>query len=258
MGQGIQLQQRVRAPADALWCALAQPRGLEGWQADRACGQIVPGGQVTLAYPALGAEIELDVVAVEPEHRLLFARGAMRVEFLVKGDTVVLRHEGLEPGDELEGSASAWRVSLAILAHYLESHLGKPRQTHWTIVRARTTASAAHVFFTEAAALGSWLGEGSGVGEPSDPVQLRLSWGETLTGRVLAKTDERDLAISWSEKADSVLVLRTLPVPHAPQERMLIGLWSHWGDGPFSEPTRSGLDGAFQRLAAVLDRAAYA
>jgi hypothetical protein len=85
-----------------------------------------------------------------------------------------------------------------------------------------------------------------------------LVWGETLTGRVLARTPDRDVAVSWNEHGDSALVLRTLPVPGEPNERFLILNWSRWGETEAPPPTQAGLDAACQRLATLLGSAGRA
>jgi uncharacterized protein YndB with AHSA1/START domain len=258
VGQTIEIRQPIVAPRTRIWAALTEPEGIACWQADRASGRVVCGGSVTLGYPALGAEVELAVEAVEPERRLVFSSGRSLAEFLVGETEVVLRHQGLEPGDELDGTASSWRVSLALLAHYLEKHDGRPRQTDWFVRRVRTTPAAAYCFFTQSAALGAWLGTGNDLGHPSDPIRLRLVWGETLTGRVLARTPDRDVALSWNEHGDSALVLRTLPVPAGPNDRLLIVNWSRWAESEAPPRTRARLEAACQRLATLLGSAARA
>ncbi len=258
MGHSIEIRQRILAPRTRIWAALSEPEGIARWEADRASGRVERGGWLKLAYPALGAEVELAVEAVEPERRLVVSSGRSQAEFLVDEAEVTLRHQGLEPGDELDGTLSSWRVSLALLAHYVEKHDGRGRKTDWFVRRARTTPGAAHCFFTQGAALGAWLGTGDDLGHPSDPLRLHLSWGETLTGRVLARTADRDVALSWVEQGDSAVVMRTLPVPGEPSERLLIVNWSRWDRGEAPPHTRAGLDLALQRLASLLGKSARA
>jgi uncharacterized protein YndB with AHSA1/START domain len=258
VGHSIEIRQRIAAPRTRIWAALTEPEGIARWQADRAYGRVERGGWLNLGYPALGAEVELAVEAVEPERRLVVSSGRSQAEFLLDEAEVTLRHQGLEPGDELDGTASSWRVSLALLAHYLEKHDGRGRQTDWFVRRARTTPGAAHCFFTESAALSVWLGTGDDLVHPNDPLRLRLVWGETLTGRVLARTPDRDVALSWNEQGDSALVLRTLPVPGEPGERFVIVNWSRWDASEVPARARAGLEAACQRLATLLDRPARA
>jgi hypothetical protein len=70
------------------------------------------------------------------------------------------------------------------------------------------------------------------------PVQLELAWQEPLTGTVLANTPGRDVAISWQERGQSVLALRTLPSASSPGERVLALSWSRWNDDAGSQTSR--------------------
>jgi uncharacterized protein YndB with AHSA1/START domain len=256
--QSIEVRQRILATRADIWRAIAEPDEIARWQADRASGRVVRGGSLKLAYPELGVELELAVEAAEPESRLVLSSGRSVADFQVDDEEVTLRHHGLEPGDECDGSASSWRVSLALLAHYLERHRGQARQTDWFVERVRATPGAVYCFFTQKAALSSWLGWGGDLGQPNDPVRLRTLWGETLTGRVLARTPDRDVAMSWDEHGDSVLVLRTLPVPSDPDHRLLIANLSRWGETGVPSATLAGLGAACQRLARLLGTVARA
>ena len=52
--------------------------------------------------------------------------------------------------------------------------------------------------------------------------------GKPMTGRVLAAEGGRDVALSWTEADDSVLVFRSLPSPTHRDERILAACWSRW------------------------------
>ncbi len=251
----ITISRTVRGSADSIWAALTC--GLAAWQADRVEGDVEVGGHLLLAWPALGAEVDLDVVEVDPRRRLVLSTGATRVTFRIDGSSVELSHSGLSQGDEAEGTRASWTVALGLLDHYLAHHLGRPRHTAWTVARANTTPGAAHVYFTDEAALRTWLTRRGGVGEAGDPVALEMGWGERLTGRVLASESGRDVAISWGERHQSALVLRTLPAPFSQIERLLVATWSCWDHEPDVE-TVSHLDDAVRRLALVLSRSAEA
>ena len=92
----------------------------------------------------------------------------------------------------------------------------------------------------------------------SGQVQLVLGWGERLSGKVLAHTPGRDLALSWQERDNSVLILRTLPSPTVPNERLVAAVWSCWSDGAESARTRDGLSTAVGHLARILSTAGEA
>lgn len=250
----FRLEQRVHAPLDRAWEACATARGLERWQADEVRGEATPGGSLELAWPALGTSLSIRVTTFVEREKIVFDSGGSCVRLLLAPERVVLEHEGLEPGDDVEGVASSWRLSLALLAHALEAHAGQDRHTVWMLNKARTTADAAHAFFSDAAALGTWLGSGAGVGEPGSPVALACPWGDRIGGTVLANTPGRDVAVSWREDGDSALCLRTLPSPRASDERLLLVHWSRWSAAEPPDERRRGLEAALGRLARTLDR----
>ena len=250
--RSIELSQSVNAPPERVWHACSDPAGLCNWQADEVSGRIAPGARVRLRWPALGAAIELDVVEVETGRRLILQTGASRLQLVIEPGRVTLTQDGLTADDEAEGVASAWRASLALLAHHLQHHDGARRRVSWFVRPVLTTAEAAHVFFTERSALRSWLTRSGEVAEQNSQVQLRLAWGEELTGTVLSRTPGRDVALSWIQQAQSVLLLRTLPSPRARDERLVAAVWSHWGPLPALERTEEQLALAVHRLARVL------
>lgn len=254
----FRLEQRIDAPLDQVWEACATPRGLQRWQADAVRGEVKRGGELELSWPALGTSLSIVVTTIVERQEIVFDSGGSRVRLLLAPEQVVLEHEGLETGDDVEGVASSWRTSLALLAHSVECHSGRARHAIWMLDRANTTAEAAHVFFSDAAALGTWLGAGEGLGPVGSRVALRCRWGDHIDGRVLANTPQRDIALSWHEDGDSVLCLRTLPSPRTLEERMLLLYWSRWGDAEPPRERRRGLMTALARLARTLDQNAEA
>ena len=252
MQQSIQLTQAVDAPPERAWHACSEPAGLAAWQADEVKGRVVPGGRLLLSWPALGASIELTVEELQAGRRLVLQGAVSRLALVVEPGRVILTQDGLSAGDEAEGTASSWRLSLAVLAHYLTHHDGATRQVSWFVRPVRTNTEAAHALFTREATLRTWLTRGGEIAEPGSRVRLRLAWGDSLTGTVLAHTPGRDVAVSWTEQAESVLALRTLPSPRTPGERLVAMVWSHWGDIPSLGHTEEQLARAVERLAGVL------
>jgi uncharacterized protein YndB with AHSA1/START domain len=251
----VSISRTVRGSAESIWHALTS--GVAAWQADRAEGTIELGGHLLLAWPALGAEVDLDVIDVEEGRRLVLATGATRVTFEVGESSVRLTHSGLSPGDEVDGTRASWKVALGLLDHYLAHHQGQDRKNAWVVQRAATTPAAAHVYFSDEAALSTWLTRGGAVGAEGAPVTLDLAWGEQLTGTVLASEPGRDVAISWRQRGESALVFRTLPAPFSDTERLLVATWSCWGidpDGEIAERLRHGVE----RLARILSNHAEA
>jgi hypothetical protein len=165
-----------------------------------------------------------------------------------------LTHEGLDDVDEMDGVQASWQVSLGVLHHYVAKHFGVPRVAHWALETAATSAAEAQVFFSEQAALNSWLtSDGTGIGVERAKYRLDLRWNESASGKVLVKTKARDVAITWSERDDSVLVFRTLPAPMEPDHRILALLWSHWGCQGDDAAIRAQLEAALAGLKRILD-----
>jgi uncharacterized protein YndB with AHSA1/START domain len=251
----VTVEQAVRASSERLWRACASAAGLRAWQADEVAGEIAPGKSLVLGWPMLEVAIELEVQTVEPGRRLIFLRDDSELELELGDGGIVLRHSGAFDDDELAGTLSSWRLSLATLAHYLEWHDGEARQVHWAVRPALTDIEHAHAFFTLPQAQRSWLArESSGVGAAGSSVSLELAWGEALHGRVLSHTPSRDVLLSWQETNQSLLALRTLPSPGNASERLLVLSWSTWGDVANRSATSRELDGALARLAQALER----
>ncbi len=258
MTRVIHLERSIAAPADAAWEACATPRGIARWQADEVTGTVERGSSLALRWPALGARVDLDVVDVAPERRLVLRSGDALLALDLAPGSIQLEHGGLAPGDELEGVASSWRLSLSLLAQSVERHRGRDRRVEWVVRRARTNTAAAHAFFTDGSALGSWLARHGSVGPEGSRYELELMSGTRMSGRVLSHTPARDVALEWSEQGDSVLVMRTLPSPVDPDDRLIALCWSRWGADPPPDALKGELAAALDRLARILggDRSA--
>jgi uncharacterized protein YndB with AHSA1/START domain len=248
----VKLTKTVRASPARLWAACACAEGMANWQADEVRGRVATGERLELRWPALGASLEVKVTAMDPGRRLVLDADGSQVELTLEPGRVHLVQEGMTSDDEVEGAASSWQVSLALLAHYLDHHDGRARHVSWFVRPTQTTAGAAHLFFTEAAALRTWLTQSGAVTEPVSPVALRLAWGEPFTGQVLCLAPRRDVALSWTEEDNSVLALRTLPSPRSDDERLVAAVWSRWRRPP-SRRTAEQLALAVERLGRVLD-----
>ena len=249
----VTLEQRVPATTDQIWHAVATTEGMARWQADEVKGVVAPHRSVEHRWPHLGVSIAVKVVEVRPKHRLTFALQSQELVVEVEAGRVVLEHRGLMPGDEAEGTAASWRVSLGLLRQYLQYHPGRQRRVTWLVRRIATTAQVLHAFGTDAHLLRSWLTRAGAIDAQGSEVALDLAWGSPLTGTVLANTPGRDLAISWSEQDQSALVLRTLPAPFAEHERLVLLGWSQWGESAVDEnPIRGELEAALDRLRRAL------
>jgi uncharacterized protein YndB with AHSA1/START domain len=248
----VRLTQPVNAPPSVVWRACTEQARIRQWQADEVRGHVAPGETLSLHWPTLGVELELRVREMEKERRVTFESGPTGLTLELGDGLVTLLHTGLAGGDELEGITSSWRLSLAQLAHYCERHPEGRRSVTWLTDVAHTSHQTAHVFFTDAIALESWLGKGTGVGTVGDSYSIDLG-DERMSGQVLANTPERDVALSWHEDGESMLFLRTLPHPDS-DKRVVVLTWSHWAETPATTRRRERLEAAHQRLVQALDR----
>jgi len=254
VSRSITVHRSVSANRNRLWKECATANGLTRWQADTVVGDATRGGILTLSWPAMGLSVRAHVAQSIPEKRVVYEVGTSRLTIEVDDGEVVLTHEGLRSEDEEDGMVSAWRAALGVLDHGIQCHPDRPRYVRWFLQPATTSASFAHVYFTDPAALAQWLTRSGSVPGEGEQCQLDLAWGETLTGQVLANTPERDVAITWKEQADSCLVLRTFPSPHSPDERLLALTWSQYGNPDFPESSAQGLQASLDRLCRVLNR----
>jgi hypothetical protein len=254
----IHLTQTIDAPVERVWQACATIEGLSAWQADEARGNVEPGASIELGWPALGVRLDLEVEAMTSSKSIVLVADHARLELELAPGEVRLVHSGVGSGDELDGVASSWRMSLAILAHYCERHFGRRRFVRWLTRPARTSAETAHVFFTDEHALANWLGRGSSIGEVGSELGIELAAGDRLSGRVIANSPGRDVAITWQEDEESVLCFRTLPLPRTAGDRLLALSWSRWADQPPEQSRLEQLDAAHHRLTRALGQSTEA
>lgn len=249
----IELQEHIAAPLESVWQAWTSPVDLSRWQADTA--RALGDSRLLLCWPKLGAELEVELRPREPLRHLELRAAHYELDIRLEPGRLHLEHRGTASEEETAGVTSAWRTSLALLKLYLEQHRGRDRQVLWFSHAARLPTEAAHVFFSDPAALSSWLGRGA-IGPAGSQYRLELLGGGELCGRVLAHTIGRDIALSCANRDDAALVLRTLPRP--PDERHVLMMWSRWGSGPDGESDANLLRAAFERLRRVLGHPASA
>jgi uncharacterized protein YndB with AHSA1/START domain len=254
--RSLRVTRLVQASCPELWEACATPEGLQGWQADVVQGIVQPGGRLLLSWPRLGIALQLSVAEVVLHKRIVFQSAMWQTTLEVNDGRVTLTQSGSMTQDELEGTESGWRVALGTLEHQLKHHRGRPRHVQWAVASARWGAEQAHLFFSNEAALRAWLTAEGEVGTEGSPCRMTMRWGESLTGSVLAHTPGRDLALSWEETEQSVLVMRTLP--HGASRRLLALQWSTWRSVAHRAATARSLTDSLERLARLSERPGHA
>ncbi|HMJ13356.1 MAG TPA: SRPBCC domain-containing protein [Polyangiaceae bacterium] len=249
----IELQEQIVAPVAWVWQAWTSPVELSRWQADSA--RSLGGSRLLLSWPKLGAKLEVEVLARDPMRHLQLRAAHYELDVRLEPGLLRLEHHGTGSAEEAAGVTAAWRTSLALLKHYLERHHGRERRVLWFARTARLPSETAHVFFSDPAALASWLGQGA-IGPAGSAYHLELLDGGELSGRVLAHTEGRDIALSCENHNDSALVFRTLPQPRG--QRHILLMWSRWDAHESAETDETLLRAAFERLGRVLERPASA
>jgi uncharacterized protein YndB with AHSA1/START domain len=210
-GRAITCEIRTSATPEQAWSAWADPDKLAHWFVDRAFGDVRPGGVMTWVFEQFGYEIPYPVLEATAPERLVFGGEIpgyppFRLEVTIAregGETVVrLFNSGFRDGaqwdDEYQGVASGWKLSLALLRHYLEHHYGTPKRAILVMRPARFEFRDVVPFFTQEAGLARWLTRSGAVGAPGNPVRLELRNGEAVRGTVLDVT-RQELALSWGD-----------------------------------------------------------
>src|SRR5215207_4931048 len=183
--RSISCEVRTSAPVEHAWAAWAEPKKLAHWFVDKAFGDVRPGGVMTWVFEKFGYEIPYPVLEVE-QNKLLVLGGdvpggpSFRLEITIAregGETVIrLFNSGFRDGaawdDEYQGIASGWRMSLALLRHYLENHYGTAKRSVLVLRPAALDYATILPWFTDASKLSRWLTRSGAIGAPGQPAHL--------------------------------------------------------------------------------------
>ena len=226
-GRQLRVEMRTRATPEQVYEAWADPEKIAHWFVDRARGKAEVGSIFTWIFEKFGYEIPYEVVAAEPGRRFALGgetpkSGPFLLEVTIAregGETVVtLVNSGFLDGsqwdEEFEGIVSGWTNGLAILKHYLENYPGRPKTTILVMQPAAMEFSNLLPLYATAEGLDRWLTTSasiSGDGAVGQHCALRLPGGDSLTGRVLAKT-KWEIVLSW-EEVDGLLELKAFRFP---------------------------------------------
>jgi len=262
-GRRLEKEIRIRAAAERVWEAWADPVKIAQWFTDRAEGFAESGATITWYFDDFNFHMRYRVLRSErgksyvirwddpPEGR---EPGLFEVTLSQQGGETTLRlvesgfREGAEWDEEYEGVSSGWTMALALLKHYAENYFGQPRAS-WLLLRpaAYTTEKVAALERTEAG-LARWLTRAGAVPAAGERFHLTLQSGEALSGQVLALSN-CETCLSWDE-VHGTLEFKAFAA--GPQK--MIGLRaSAWADGAERlEAAKAAMEAALDRWAAIL------
>jgi uncharacterized protein YndB with AHSA1/START domain len=259
--RSISCEMRTTAPPEHAFAAWAEPERIAHWFADRAFGDVRPGGVMTWVFEKFGYEIPYPVLEVVPPEKFVLGGQipggpTFRLEITIAregGETVVrLFNSGFRDGaqwdEEYQGVASGWRMSLAILRHYLEAHYGTPKRSVLVLRPATFDYASVLPWFTDEAKLGRWLTRSGAIGAPGDRAELVLQNGATVRGTVLEVTGQ-EVAVSWDDE-DLALELKAFTMG---TQRMVAIRATGWGVSESRmQALEADLDAAVDRLAKAI------
>lgn len=262
MPDKVRAQIALDAPLEMVWAAWATPEHFARWYPDRVDGDFVAGQQVRLYWDCFGFDIELDVLEVSPHERLV-VRGDVGmgipqiqdVRFHAEGDRTIIdiSHDGISSDEARAGTTAAWNTMAGVLRTYIERYFGHDRVTFACLGPARVSFERLFAHYTQAGELSGWLGTGTGIGDEGEPVDISTATGTRLRGRVLARTEPREVAIACDELA-TILAFRAFPLPGITSDEKLVGAWgSVWNNDPRTvERLRAALNASVDKLVAIL------
>lgn len=262
IGRVIRAEIRTKATPQRAYGAWADPEKIAHWFPDRAEGKAEPGATITWIFDNFNYRIPYEVLIAQPAERFAIRwnpppgmnPGILEVTISKEGGETVIRlvnsgfREGAEWSDEFEGIDSGWRMSLALLKHYLENYFGVWRASFLVMRPAEFAFEQILPLHRTEAGLKKWLTKSGGFGEEGETFVLELREGAKFTGRVLAKS-KRETTLSWDE-IRGVLELKAFSM--GPQ-KMLCVRGCGWGlPAEKAKELEGQMERAVERLAAAL------
>jgi uncharacterized protein YndB with AHSA1/START domain len=254
---------RTTATPQQAYRAWADPGIVQGWFADEAEGEAKPGGAIIHHFPAFNLSYPMEVVEVEPDHRIVFlmsfpGRPPVTQEIVIRteaGETVIeMTNSGFGGEDwegQWEGIDSGWRMSLAQLRHYLENYFGKRRTTCMALRPAALQWQRLLSAHRDPSVLTQWLA----LPTPTNGTKPHMKEGEDiaihvrgagpLSGQVLGTT-ARETIVAWRELRGT-LELKAFEM--GPGTRMVGLRMSTWSEHPpANNVTSEWMQAALTRL----------
>jgi uncharacterized protein YndB with AHSA1/START domain len=252
---------KTSASPQQAWEAWADPAKISQWFVDRAEGKAEAGADITWFFDKFNMELHYKVLEAAPGERFAILwpgpmppPGILEVIIEREGGETLIRlvnsgfREDAQLNEEYEGVVSGWHTSLALLREYVENYFGQPRTNILVMQPAQFEYSQVARYFREPELLAKWLTKSGSIGDLGEDCKLVLRGGESVTGRVIART-QHEVAVSWPE-VRATLELKSFSM--GPQ-RMLGIRGSGWSmDAKRAQEIEKQMTEAVARLAAEL------
>ena len=269
-GRIIRDEIRTTASSQQVWEAWTDPVMIAQWFTDRADGKPEVGTTFTWFFDKFGYALPYTVVAAEPGKRFAlkwdqpgsgYPPGLLEITIHREGGETRLElvnsgfKESADWNDEYEGIVSGWRMSLAILKHYLENHFGQPKSQFMVLRPAQFEYEQLKPYFLREDFLAKWLTRSGGIGAQGERYTLVLRDSSKMSGRVLAVTP-REVTLSWEEMRAA---FEMKAFAFGPGKRMVGVRGLCWGMEPArAQQLENEMTPAVERLAAVFAPSASA
>jgi uncharacterized protein YndB with AHSA1/START domain len=250
----------IAATPARIWRAL-EPAGLRGWLCETASGELRVGGQLSLGWPSLGLDVELEVQAAEPGRRLI-VRGTgdadgqwQDTSLIAEGDAtrIVIRHGGFgrgrRAGERAAGSEAGWRVATRLLDLYLGGREGTTLSARSVVGTAAASVAALWPAIGEVDPLARWLGPVDGSLDIEGGRATLTLGRQRLAGLVLCRAAPYELALSLPS-IEAVLRLRLIALGDGGPTLVCLQLLGWAGPAPLvplEEPLARALDRLLSR-----------
>jgi len=212
LGRIIRAEIRTKATPHEAYDAWADPQKIAHWFPDRAEGKAEPGATITWIFDKFNYRIPYEVLIALPAEKFAIRwnpspgmnPGILEVTISKEGDETVVRlvnsgfREGAEWNDEFEGIDSGWRMSLALLKHYLDKYFNTSRNSFLVMRPAEFSFEQLVPLHRTEPGLKKWLTKSGEYGEGGESFSLELQEGGQASGHVLAKSN-RETTLSWDE-----------------------------------------------------------
>ena len=252
---------RTSASPQHAWEAWADPAKISQWFVDRAEGKPEAGADLTWFFDKFNMELHYKVLEAVPGKRFAIlwpgptpASGILEVIIEREGGETLIRlvnsgfREDAQLNEEYEGVVSGWRTSLGLLREYLENYFGEPRTSILVMQPAQFEYAQVARYFREPGLLAKWLTKAGSIGDDGEACKLVLQSGESVTGRVLART-HHEVTLSWPETR-AVLEMKSFSM--GPQRVLGIRVSGWKMDRDRAQEIEKQMTEAVARLAAAL------